>query len=58
VAGAVRPLSLAFLEADLASAPLLDRPELSPDGTSHHRLDRDKIDDILILVSYRVEVRS
>jgi hypothetical protein len=31
--------------------------QTSPDGTTHHRLNRERIDDILILVSYKIEVR-
>ena len=57
LAGPVGPLSLAFVEADLANAPLLDQPQAGPDGASHHRLNPALIDDILILVSYKLEAR-
>jgi hypothetical protein len=57
LAGPVGPLTLAFAEADVAAAPLLDQLQPAPDGTSHHRLNRDRIDDILILISYQVEAR-
>ena len=53
LAGPVGPLTLAFLEADLAAAPLLDQVQSASDG-SHHRLDHDKVDDILFLISYRI----
>ena len=55
--GNVGPLSLVFLENDLAASPLLNEVQSSPDGTTHHRLNRARIDDILILVSYKIEVR-
>ena len=57
LAANVGPISLAFLETDLAASPLLDHVQTSPDGTTHHRLNRERIDDILILVSYKIEVR-
>jgi hypothetical protein len=56
LAGNVGPLSLAFLENEIAASPLLDQVQTSPDGP-HHRLNRERIDDILILVSYQMEVR-
>lgn len=57
LAGDAAPLTLAFLEADLAAAPLLGQIHPAPDG-AHHRLRRDRIEDILFLVSYRLEARS
>lgn len=57
LAGNVGPISLAFLETDLAASPLLDQVQTSPDGTTHHRLSRARIDDVLILVSNKIEVR-
>ena len=33
------------------------RIEAAPDGTVHHRLDRAKVGDILVLVSYAIEAR-
>lgn len=57
VAGPVGPVTLAFLESEIALAPLLDKVE-TVDGTPHPRLDPDKIDDILILVSYQIAART
>lgn len=54
----VAPLTLAFLEEDLATAPLLTQTQAGPGGTTLHRLRRDRIEDVLILVSYKIEVRS
>jgi hypothetical protein len=55
--GEVAPVSLELREADIAAAPVLDTLETSPNGTAHHRLDRAKVSDLLVLVSYRVEAR-
>jgi hypothetical protein len=57
LAGDVGPVSLAFLETDLAACPLLDHVQTAPDGTPHHRLNRERIDDVLILVSYKIEAQ-
>jgi len=32
--------------------------QTSPDGTTHHRLNRERIDDVLMLVSYAIEAQS
>lgn len=58
LAGPVGPVSLAFLESDLATVSLLAVEQTATDGTVHHRLNRDRIDDILIAVSYRIEEQS
>ncbi len=49
---AVGSLTFAFLESDILKT-VLDKPE-TVGGTTHHRLDRDKIDDILIVINYDV----
>lgn len=56
--GPIAPLTLAFLEADLATAPLLTQTQAGPGGINLHRLRRDRIDDVLLLVSYKMVVRS
>ncbi len=55
----VSPLTIAFVEADLAAeTTLLVQSETQPDSTVLHRLARDKIDDILIVVTYQVAART
>ena len=53
--GAAAPLVVAFLEADLATHPVVARVETDPDGTVHHRLDPALVDDIFVLVRYELE---
>ena len=55
VTGPVGPVAIAFLEPDLAAVPLLAIEQPAPDGTIHHRLNRDLIDDVLLLVRYQTE---
>jgi hypothetical protein len=55
--GEAAPLSLELREEDIAAAAVLDAEEAAPDGAVHHRLDRGKVSDILVLMSYRVEAR-
>src|SRR5262249_12788138 len=47
------PLSVVALESDIA-ASALDHTVQDPDGTTHHRLASDLIDDVLLFVTYRV----
>ncbi|HEX3765587.1 MAG TPA: neuraminidase-like domain-containing protein [Kofleriaceae bacterium] len=55
LSGAIAPVTVAFVESELAGeATLLVQPETQPDSTVLHRLIRDKIDDILIAVSFQV----
>lgn len=55
LAGDVGPITAAFAEADVASVSLLDVAEPAPGGGSHHRLNRDLLDDVLLLVTYQLE---
>jgi hypothetical protein len=57
--GPVAPLTLAFLEADLGvETTLLVESQTQPDSTTLHRLIRDKIDDVLILVTYQIAAKT
>jgi hypothetical protein len=57
--GPIAPVTIAFVESELANeATLLVQPETQPDSTVLHRLIRDKIDDILIAVTFKVGPRT
>src|SRR5262249_50837881 len=56
--GAIAPISLAFVESDLAAATLLSESQTAPDNTVHTRLNPDLIDDILFLFTYSTQAQS
>jgi hypothetical protein len=56
--GPIRSLSAALVEADLGKVPMLDKIDTAADGTSHHRLNRDLIDDVMFVVTYQIAARS
>jgi hypothetical protein len=57
LSGAAGPLSLAIVESEL-SGKFLDHVQTAPDGTSHHRLNQDLIEDILIVIDYQIVAKS
>jgi receptor-binding and translocation channel-forming TcA subunit of Tc toxin/ABC toxin-like protein/neuraminidase-like protein/putative peptidoglycan binding protein len=59
LSGPIAPVTIGFVESELVNAsPLLVQPETQPDSTVLHRLIRDKIDDILIVINYQVGART
>ncbi len=57
LSGAAGPLSLAIVESEL-SGKFLDQVQTAPDGTSHHRLNQDLLEDILIVIDYQIVAKS
>jgi hypothetical protein len=53
LSGSIGAMTLGFVEADIHATPLLEKVE-TVGATPHSRLNRDKIDDILILIAYSV----
>jgi hypothetical protein len=53
LSGSIGAMTLGFVEADIHATPLLEKLETVA-TTTHSRLNRDKIDDILILVAYSI----
>jgi hypothetical protein len=59
LSGAIGPVTIAFVESELVNeTTLLVQPETQPDNTVVHRLIRDKIDDVLIVINYQVGLKS
>ncbi|HEX8109188.1 MAG TPA: neuraminidase-like domain-containing protein [Kofleriaceae bacterium] len=55
LSGPIGPVTIGFVESELVNATtLLVQPETQPDSTVLHRLIRDKIDDLLIVINFQV----
>jgi hypothetical protein len=55
LSGPAAPITIAFVESEIASqTTLLVQTETQPDTTVLHRLNRSKIDDVLIVITYQV----